>query len=292
MDTVIVRQVGDHLILGLSQQSLVQVALALLLFLMGYYANKRLEIWKLNRRLKDLREFFLNQCTSILAPIDLHFKSLNDAADNLADETHPDGGVEQIAALYLEPIRSLSTIDLFTAFRQGPRKTKLIRLALIRDVLTAIEFIRLQQERVPIWLSKFDDAFRRYQDRWNRSTDALLRKHDEYTIYARKLKIPPSRDPFLRDINAAVHNWTLIQDSTTYPMVQKHLLDPILAICKLYNDDERVTVILPFVLEASAAHRSIQGVSKTYSSLFRVQAQRLMKRKADLTSAIDTLRAH
>jgi hypothetical protein len=287
MDTLVIHQIHENTILGFSQDSIVQAALTVLIFFLGYWSSKRLELWKKNRRLDDTMDFLLLQSRSLLAPIDRLIESLSKTSKELADEKHPDISFEEVSDLYLDPIRTIAGIDLFNAFRRGKKKIKDDRLSRMSEILKTVEFIRLQRERVPQWIDDYIDAYRRYQTRWNQSSDSILRQFDEFRVSARINNISPKDDTYLGELDLLIHNWSQVEDSKTYAKVKAHLLEPIRELCRKYKSDLRNTILLPLVLDALAAFDDIEHVAKLYSDLFDEQATKLRDRKAKFVETLN-----
>lgn len=289
MDTLIVRHIDPTTFLGLSQGSLVQTILTIVIFFLGYLSSKRLEIWKENRRLADLRRFFLTQVASLCDPMDRHIVSLRKLSELVSHEQPQDINVEFVVDLYLDPIRSLSQTDLFNAFRRGTRKSRDENLSHLSEIMKTIEFITVQRNGIAQWSETYKEDLRRFQQRWNQSTSSILGQFEAYRVNARSRDLRPLDDPFLGHIDQILHDWSKLDRFHEYAVVEVHLLVPIWEICKKHNVDSRATVFMPMILEAFGALSNIRHLSSNYSSALEEQVTRTDDRRSKFNKALHSL---
>lgn len=287
MDTVFVKNLTEHpTFYGISTDAIFTTFVTIFIFLLGYVFNRWYDRSKENTRLKEVREFFLTNLRHLLEPMEKQADSLKSLASQIVADTHQDFTLDETSDLYVDPLKSVSQLDVFNALMKGPKNKRQQRAQQFCTVVATLEFIRLLKERTEQHFSDFIQAHRRYLQAWNENVNAIGRQFDALIAFARANNITARDDTFVSGLDSIFHAWSLLPERRYFTVVRDNLLNPIQEHCRTNKDDLRGTMFLPLILNCFNAHDNILHLKSLYSASFKEQGDKLLAKRAGLLDSI------
>jgi len=276
---------------GVSRDTIFTTFVTIIIFVSGYLITRYIERKKEKERLKDIRLYFFTIADNLINPIELLIKSYRQLSETIADKKHKDFGLGESHELYLDSIRSLSQVDLFTILisdnKHGDEQEKSKHF---KNVFDTFEFIRLQNERVKRNFSYFDSEQRIYSRQWNDNANSIARLFENFKSSNIRNNIPKSHDQFLGEFDNIMHKSTQVDDYRNIYVVKEHLIDPLKELCKKHEDDPRAIILIPFIIECRMAFENIVNLKVLFSRAFDEEAQKLEKIKHSFKDSVTFFR--
>lgn len=291
MNVIIQTPEAKELFWGISRNTafstIVPTIIALVVFIAGIIVNRIIEHKKENKRLEELKIYFLTIIASVPNSASKLIKHYTKLANDILDEKPHNYGLPEAHQLYLENAKRISQADLFKALvtkgSKGDTKTAATHFKNLFDIF---EYVQFQRERVRINFTSFMTDLSKYVDSWNNNMDLLEQRLQELLASARSHGIGPSEDPFLRELDRLFNNWTKVDDYFNIFVANTHLLDPLKHFCNKHLSDQRVTLFMPIITKLRKAHNELKDMKAFFGQSFKGEAQELKKINRAFTGAI------
>ncbi|MGB2805587.1 MAG: hypothetical protein WBD64_11925 [Candidatus Zixiibacteriota bacterium] len=277
---------GNETFWGVSRDTIFTTFVTILIFVLGYLIARYIERKKEKERLKQIRIYFLGIADRLINPIESLIKSYRQLSDTIADKKRHDFALGESHELYLDSIRTLSQVDLFTILildnKYGEEQLKSKHF---KNVFDAFEFIRLQNERAKRNFAYFNSEQEKYSRQWNDNANSIARLFDNFVSANIRNNVPKSHDQFLANFDRICHSAQVKDDRNIY-IVKEHLIDPLKEVCKEYKDDPRAMILLPFIIECRMAFDNIVNLKRLFSGSFDEEASKLEKIKHSFKESV------
>jgi len=271
---------------GVSRDTIFTTFVTILIFVLGYLIARYIERRKEKKRLDQIRIYFLAIADSLINPIESLIKSYRQLSDSIAGKKGHAFVLGESHELYLDTIRTLSQVDLFTILiLDNKHGDEQLRSKHFKNVFDAFEFIRLQNERAKRNFAYFTSEQEVYSRQWNENANSIARLFDNFVSANIRNKVPKSQDQFLGKLDQIFHSAQVKDDRNIY-MVKEHLIDPLKELCKEYRDDPRAMILLPFITECRMAFDNIVNLEGLFSVSFDEEASKLEKIKHSFKESV------
>jgi hypothetical protein len=220
---------------GVSYDTIFTVSTTIAIFALGYFFNRLYESSKHKRDLKDMNTFLIAYLRSLVEPIEKQISAFRKLSADVRSKKHQDFMFGDSVGSKLDILDNLPQLDVFNAFLLGPKKRRSEKIAQFNLMLDAIDYIKRQRDLAKTQFKDSLVSHARYLEQWNNSTSAILRYQEQFVSYARRSNIPPSEDPFAKEFNQLVHQWSQLEDYQAMDQVAQYLLEPLRLFFPLEN---------------------------------------------------------
>ncbi|MBI2427963.1 MAG: hypothetical protein HYV29_04070 [Ignavibacteriales bacterium] len=273
---------------GVSYDAIFTTVVTISIFIFGYIINRFIEYRKEVRSKKELRELIIVQLNTLLEPIEKQSIAFKELSDSIISKKYQDY-VYQEGNYHTGYLTNLPSVDIYKSFVYGSKKYKSERIKAYNLFLKTLAFFGRQSQITKDQFIEFIGRHKSYIDIWNEHTNAIVRYHDYLLSFAKRNKISPGKDPFLKEFNLIIHNWAKIQNRTDIQTLLEHFLKPLKALCLANPSDERTNVLLPRIIEANQAYSNREHLLDLMGNYFREESDKLKLKRDDLKNILEIL---
>lgn len=268
---IIIENIAD-LTNSISADTIFTVIVSLSVFIVGILLKWGYDWYKERNSLSVLQKYYLSSLSSLIPPLLKRIGNLRLNSREIKSEESRVVYYHHEVGLFMGQLQNLDSTDLFKIFVQRKRRKRRDNTLHYRNIQHAIEFIETQKKVVEKDVNDFVSKTNRHVDKWLHNTNGIFRLFDEYKSHNMRNKIPPSQDLFLKGMDRLIFAWTKKKDRVRYNIMIKRLIEPLMRLCNKYIDDERVTQIIPKIVEAKRSAEHIVNVREVYFKQFRDHA--------------------
>ncbi len=283
---IIIQTVEPFKLFGVSYDTIFTTVITITIFILGYFFNRLYEYRKDTRHLKDIRHLVLSHLSSLIEPIDKQIRVYKEFGEFLGTHKIEDY-LFHASGIQTDFLSSIPYLDIFKAFLLKSKSKRVQYIDAFNSILQTIEFIRSQNENAKSQFQEFIINQKEHLDSWNIANGEILRYHSEILGYARRNRISPDKDTFLKELNEIIHNWYLQENGSEFKTKFKYLVKPVMNLVDKYQNDRRTVIISPFVIKSAQAYGELLDSLDIYSKIFIGHSINLAKRKEILVNTLE-----
>ncbi len=279
----------ENKILGVSLDTIFTTLVTISIFILGYLFNRVYEWRKEMRHFKDVRNLICSHLESLIEHIDKQIGQYKKFGEHLASHKLEEYTFNE-SLIQTDFLSNLPYLDIFQAFKLGPRSQRSQRIEAYNSMFQAIKFIERQNLITKTQFFELDRIRSVHIATWNSNNDSILRFHDQLLGLVRRNRVTPNDDAFFTELNAIVHDLAQQANSSDLEIIFTHFVEPIIDLVKRFNSDQRTDILSPLVLKSSKAHEDLIRLLDSYSRLYLEQSSNLEKRKEIIVRVISSLK--
>jgi len=262
----------------------------IIIFLLGYWLNRRNERRKERSRLHDIRAYFYSQIESLIKATSKQKENIGKFVEKLKEEKIQNLTFGLSADFQIKHLADLNKTDLFSVIVSKEKKNREDRLPIFWKLQQSFDLVDWHSKNFKV---RFDYIFAKcseYEKRWNESIDFVGKFHDRWITDAVTQKVDIKNDPFLGGFWEIYHEWAKDELYRDMYVAERKLIDPLIQHCKKMLPSYYALILLEELLICKAAvdnHRNLRKISIEEFDDYSKQLDKILN---DLTHSLKELK--
>lgn len=277
-------------ILGISMDTIFTVLTTLAIFVAGIIVNRKIEVSKEKRRLKELEEYFIKLIELCEKSVLKQADGFKDFAEKLIEKKDQHFHLIDVSAFSMEPIKEIDKKDLFAIFIKGKKGEVGPKTELFRKLIGNIEHMdnikTAYKREFQVFINKFD----KFQHDYNENLKVTSDAYDNMRTFNEAKKIKPEDDPFLLELDRIRAEWAGLEkegiDFRGQYVTREKYLEPIRKLCRDSIGDQRAVYILKHIMECIYAFENMEELKIFYSQHFTIDSDSLRKSLSEIKDCL------
>lgn len=253
---------------GISIDTIFTTFTTIIIFIIGYIINKIIENHNENRRLKELKDFFIVSVNALKNPINEHIILIDNLAKQIDERNLNSIHFKGVKGFYFSYISGLNQQDLYKAFIQKNRKLKTKRFNHFKSMIDNIENLKTVPGDLKDSFNKYFECANKYLEVWNNNINFIGHKYDNYYHLIKSKNINPNDDQFFLEMDRLNYNSSQIDDYINPFVAIDNYILPLKKIVQKYSNDPRSMELLPAIMKCESSFTEIENLKKYYSKLY------------------------
>ena len=273
-------------ILGISVDTIFTTFITIFIFIIGYVINKCIENKKEKARLNKLRDYYIYLVKTYLSPIDDFIRSLSELIESISSTEHTNIHFTGGKDLYFDKIINISHQDLYTIFVQNISNSEDVKYEHFNNFVNSFEYLKVVTKNTKDEFFKYHDNLNRFIKQWDVNINQLGRYFETMMHHIRANNIDPTTDQLFHQMDLLISRWIKIENFRNLDIAMENYLNPLNELCNQYQNDSRVLIITPLVVNCFSAYKNILNIKQFYSDVFRDINNDLVQIKNHIENAI------
>jgi hypothetical protein len=277
-------------IFGVSMDTVFTVFTTIAIFILGVIIERRIELRKENKRLKELEEYFIKLVELSEKAVIKQADGFKDFADKLVEKKEQHFHLLDVSAFSMAPIKEIDKKDLFTIFIKRKKGDIGTKTELFRKLLGNIEHIDNIKTSYKEVYSTYIDKFDKFQHDYNDNLIVTSDSYDNMLTYNEANKIKPETDLFLLRLDRIRAAWAgLEKEGVDYRdryIAREKYIEPIRTLCRESIGDQRSVYVLKHIMNCIYAFDNMEELKKFYSDHFKLDSDGLKKSFSEIKECL------
>lgn len=277
-------------ILGVSFDTVFTVVTTLLVFVLGYVVNRRIEINKENKRLKELEEYFIKLVELLEEPLMKQKEALIGLTKKLKQKIEQHYFVDDVTTFRVDLIKEIENRDLYNIYIKRKKGKIEVKTKLFRKVRGQIDYLDEVKKSIKISFEDLIQKSEKYDAIYKENLKITSEAFDNMLTQNEFRGMRPDEDPFLLGLDRIRAAW--VQTGTDERpfqdryLAREHYLEPVQELCRQSIADPRAAFVLKHILECIYAFDNIEEVKYVYRRHFLQDARGIQNALIEIRNSL------
>ena len=277
-------------ILGVSYDTIFTVITTLLIFVLGYIVNRRIEDEKENKRLVELEEYFVKLIELLEVPLLKQKDALVEFTRKLKQNTEQHYFVADVTSFRVDMIKDIENRDLYDIFIKRKRGGIELKTHLFRKIRGQIDYLDEVKKTIKSSFEELMEKSSGHESIYKENLKVTSEAFDNMLTQNIANGIKPEQDFFLVELDKIRLAWMKTgTDERPFQdryLARQHYLEPVQKLCRSTFGDSRATFILKHILECIYAFDNIEEIKYVYRRHFLQDARGIQKALIEIKNCL------
>lgn len=276
--------------LGISLDTIFTVFITIAIFILGYYINRRIEINKEKRRIKELEEYFKELIVLLEQPLLKQKNSYLRFSQKLKEQNENHLFLEDVTDFKLDQIKEIDNKDLYTIFIKRKKADTSTKTDLFRKLRGSIDFAANSKKSIYDGFDKLMEFQEKFSSRYKQNIKIISEFFEGLLSHNHRHQISPQQDPFLAKFNQIRNEWINMSNQGIKYMdmfiAKDNYIEKLRMLCQNNIHDPRSVYLMKPTMECIYAYYDIVEMKKVYRRFFLLEARGLQKSIRDIKDSL------
>ncbi|MBD3342452.1 MAG: hypothetical protein GF353_25355 [Candidatus Lokiarchaeota archaeon] len=240
---------------------------------------------KEEKRLNELRDYFLYLIRSTIEPIEKEIKDHLEMSSFISNKEIRNFGLNKSTLVFIDHVNTLRMTDLYKIFVERIKAPIEEKANHFRNIIRSLDLLKIISQNKEQNFYQFINTIKPIELKWEDCTNEILRKCDLYQSNFETENLQFKDDPFLERLLKVRSEWYRSDTRDKVDYMMSKLISPIQNLCESDFKDQRSMKLMQLTTETERCYVKITGLRKQFAEGFKASADKLSQLKYQILEA-------